>query len=400
MLEEDTLKLKRTLYFSLMPLIALVAAAQAPCGPSIIPKATLFVNWPQLQYDVAHTGCNPYESALSPSTVGSLNLKWQIQIASGGYSTVVVANGVLYTSVNGRSTGSLLALNASTNATIWTIAGQNQSAFTSPAVAQGVVYAGSTDHNVYALDAKTGTVIWSYATGDIVYSTPTVANGIVYIGSNDNKVYALNASTGVLIWKYATGNRVLYFPAVGNGIVYVSSNDSKVYALDANTGALIWSYPTGSFFFSVSVANGKVYVGSDQVYALDAKTGALIWSYPASGTFSPAVARGVVYGTSRDGNVYALNAGTGALVWKYQFNDSTDNSTSAAVANGVVYASTDHNLYALDASTGALLWDDTLLDDSSGWPVVANGVVYMATSACGFGCGTTGSLTAFSLHGQ
>ena len=55
----------------------------------------------------------------------------------------------------------------------------------SPTVANGIVYVGSLDHNVYALNAKTGTKIWNYTTGDLVYSSPTVANGIVYVGSHD-----------------------------------------------------------------------------------------------------------------------------------------------------------------------------------------------------------------------
>jgi glucose dehydrogenase len=41
---------------------------------------------------------------------------------------------------------------------------------------------------------------WSYTTGGKVYSSPAVANGVVYVGSIDGNVYALNASTGALLW--------------------------------------------------------------------------------------------------------------------------------------------------------------------------------------------------------
>ncbi len=57
-------------------------------------------------------------------------------------------------------------------------------------MANGVVYIGSGDHNVYALNASTGAKLWSYTTGDTVYSSPAVANGVVYVGSFDNNVYA------------------------------------------------------------------------------------------------------------------------------------------------------------------------------------------------------------------
>jgi outer membrane protein assembly factor BamB len=63
--------------------------------------------------------------------------------------------------------------------------------FSSPAVANGVVYVGSGlngNGNVFALNARTGAKLWSYAT-DAVQSSPAVANGVVYVGS-DGGVYA------------------------------------------------------------------------------------------------------------------------------------------------------------------------------------------------------------------
>ena len=57
-----------------------------------------------------------------------------------------------------------------------------------------------------------------------------MANGVVYVGSLDNNVYALKASTGALLWKYTTGYWVGSSPAVANGVVYVGSYDGNVYA--------------------------------------------------------------------------------------------------------------------------------------------------------------------------
>ena len=89
---------------------------------------------------------------------------------------------------------------------------------TSSASSNGIVYIGSQDGNVYALNANTGTKIWNYTTGNWVRSSPTVANGIVYVGSWDHNIYALNATTGTKIWNYTTGNWVLSSPTVVNGI--------------------------------------------------------------------------------------------------------------------------------------------------------------------------------------
>jgi outer membrane protein assembly factor BamB len=71
---------------------------------------------------------------------------------------------------------------------------------------------------------------WSYASGGGP-SSPAVANGVVYVGSHsNNNVYALKASTDALLWSYTTGNEVWSSPAVANGVVYVGGDDFKVYA--------------------------------------------------------------------------------------------------------------------------------------------------------------------------
>jgi outer membrane protein assembly factor BamB len=63
-------------------------------------------------------------------------------------------------------------------------------------VANGVVYVGSFDGNVYALNASTGAELWSFPTGSYVTSSPAVANGVVYVGSNNNNVYAFSLAGG------------------------------------------------------------------------------------------------------------------------------------------------------------------------------------------------------------
>jgi len=71
-----------------------------------------------------------------------------------------------------------------------------------------------------------------------VYSSPALANGVVYVGSGDDNVYALNADTGAKLWSYTTGGGVYdSSPAVANGVVYVGSDDKNLYALNAKNGA-------------------------------------------------------------------------------------------------------------------------------------------------------------------
>jgi outer membrane protein assembly factor BamB len=54
-------------------------------------------------------------------------------------------------------------------------------------------------------------------------SATMIADGIVYVGSLDGKLYALNAATGELEWSYATGGEIVSVPSVTDGTPYTSA---------------------------------------------------------------------------------------------------------------------------------------------------------------------------------
>jgi outer membrane protein assembly factor BamB/ABC-type transport system substrate-binding protein len=330
-------------------------------------------DWPMFHHDLSHSG---YSTSTAPTTNQTL---WTYTTGGAVYSSPAVVSGVVFV---GSWDDKVYALNAATGALVWNYT-TGGGVYSSPAVVGGIVYVGSVDDNVYALNAATGALVWKYKTGFWVFSSPAVANGIVYVGSCDNRTYALNATTGALVWKYTTGNAVFSSPAVVGGIVYVGSEDDNVYALNAATGAMVWKYKTsGSVVSSPAVAGGVVYVSSsdDDVYALNATTGALVWKYTTGSglSSSPAVANGVVYVGSGDDNVYALNAATGALVWKYKTGNYVE--SSPALAGGLVYVgSYDDNVYALNATTGALVWKYKTGSYVGSSPAVANGIVYVGS---------------------
>ena len=233
-----------------------------------------------------------------------------------------------------------------TNRTLWNYT-TGSYVDSSPAVADGVVYVGSGNNNVYALNATTRAFLWSYHTSDVVDSSPAVVGGFVFVGSWDGNVYALNATTGKLVWSKKTGGPIVHSsPAVVGGFVFVGSWDGYVYALNATTGKLVWSKKTGGpiEYSSPAVADGVVYVGSTDhnVYALNVATGAVVWSYPTGGVVksSPAVAGGVVFVGSDDDNVYAIGlnpspdvAVTGVMSSKTVVGQGFSTSISVTVAN-------------------------------------------------------------------
>ncbi|HSW58334.1 MAG TPA: PQQ-binding-like beta-propeller repeat protein [Dehalococcoidales bacterium] len=185
-----------------------------------------------------------------------------------------------------------------------------------------------------------------------MHSSPVIAGGVIYVGSRDGNLYAIQESSGQLLWSHKTESWVESSAAVVNNVVYFGSNDGKFRALNAKTGEKLWEYtaryPIKS---SAAVAGGKVYFGGDDytLHCLDAVTGKRIWSKETGGTInsSPAVSGGIVFFGSTDGNLYALDASNGRQ--RFRLNTRRIIVSSPIVSGDTVYFSTtDAVVFASD----------------------------------------------------
>jgi eukaryotic-like serine/threonine-protein kinase len=172
--------------------------------------------------------------ALNPATGAT---KWSATLGDRVRCTPSIKNGTVYV---GADDYRVYAYNASTGALKW-----KTSAFphkgivrSSPAVWNGMVFVntGETDpmgSHVYALDADTGETVWSHTMADYATSSPAIANGVLYTGSYDHQIYAFDARTGEKLWTSGYDEMQAGIPgsvAVLNGTVYIGSKDDKVYA--------------------------------------------------------------------------------------------------------------------------------------------------------------------------
>jgi len=87
---------------------------------------------------------------------------------------------------------------------------------------------------------------WEFQTTSAIFSSATVVEGVVYVGSLDGSLYALDSHSGPAKWQFTTGAGILSSPAVANGAVYVGSEDTNLYAVDAETGRERWRFATGA----------------------------------------------------------------------------------------------------------------------------------------------------------
>jgi outer membrane protein assembly factor BamB len=226
----------------------------------------------------------------------------------------------------------------------------------SPLLVNNVLYFGSWNHTVYALDVSVRThprLRWTFHADDEVNSSPAYGGGLVYFGTNSGSMYAVNARTGRLVWHSGSysrfGRREQFYatPAVAYGRVYAGNTDGTVYAFGARSGHLLWANHVGTYVYTApAIWNRKVYVGTydGHMLALNAATGGTVWSYdaPAAIHGAPTVLSGIVYfstcpmcgshgsrhAKSGPRGTFGLDASTGRLVWKF-----TDGQYSPVVAD-------------------------------------------------------------------
>ncbi len=382
---------KRLLNVASLALILFLVAFPTICvsttnaSPNV--QATTYYPWTMIGHDAAHTGF-----ANGTPAPHSYISAWNATLSGASYfSDSVVSNGVLYVATSVTDTnGTVYAINATTGSVIWS--SPYPTAFlTTPAVSENKVIVAGYNGMVYALNIANGAKIWNYSTGAaIMYSSPTIAEGKVFIGSGDKYFYALDINNGQYIWRKGMSYEVYTTPAVSDGKLYFATNYGYLYCYSTSNGAYQWSSsvnlsaPNSEIYTSPVVSGDKVFIGSynyAKIFAFYKDSGVKAWEYSAGApvNYAPAVAYGNVYVvTTTNHKVLALSQATGTLVWEYA-NMTYGSFVSPTIADGMVFvASNDYKLYALNATTGAYIWSFLAPNFLTSSPTVADGMVYVA----------------------
>lgn len=362
-------------------------------------------------------------------------------------TAAVVVDGTVY--VQGGS-GVVVAIDADTGRTRWTSAGSgfNVGPF-GVAVADGRVVADAGSNGVLALDQNTGMELWrtKLATTPTlgVDIQPTVFDGLVFASTvpvsvdgiftpgDRGVLYALDAATGVVRWSFDTvkGDDLWGHPEVnsGGGAWYTPAVDTErrvVYFGTANPAPFVGTaeYPNGT-----SRPGDNLY--SDTLLALDVDTGALRWYHQVTAhdlydrdqvhALIARLPRGreIVVSAGKSGEVVGLDPGTGRVLWQRAVGIHRHDAdrtltgptdvwpgtyggilTPPAAADGVVYVATlnapstlppdkpsyfggqlgthDGEVVAIRARTGKVVWDTKVPGDPLGGATVVNDLVFTA----------------------
>jgi glucose dehydrogenase len=286
--------------------------------------------------------------------------------------------------------GPITSANVSTLQQAWEVPIKAIGAFgsyaTNPVVVAGIVYTQDIDSNVYAIDLKSGKLLWyhEYNSPDAGPNGITIAGGVVF-GATGQSAFALQAATGEELWsKKLTRNKsegIDMAPGYDNGIVYISTvpgnavhfaganGDAILWALNAKSGAVKWKWnETPPSLWSKE--HRSINSGGGQWYPPSFDNTGDVYVGVANPSPVPGTKK-YPFGSSRPGaNLYTdsivkLDHATGKVDWYYQLTphdiDDWDLQDSPIVttANGkgiVIGAGKAGIVVAVDQKTGKLLW--------------------------------------------
>ncbi|HSX22823.1 MAG TPA: PQQ-binding-like beta-propeller repeat protein, partial [Gaiellaceae bacterium] len=270
---------------------------------------------------------------LDAKTIPRLTVRWRFHLRSNANFGAITSNPVISgnTVYLQDSTSSVYALDVRTGALLW------KHAFAAPSDGpNGVTVSGSrvyaaTDTTAFALNAATGRTLWSRPlvsqTEQFVAIAPVVDRGRVYISTQGSPprgrgaLYALSAATGTIVWRFQTIARPwAHAAAGGGGAWYPVGVDERgdVYAGIANPAP--WggskAYPNGGLFPGPALY-------TDSLVVLAGATGALLWHDQVTRhdvrdydfEDSPILAGNLVFGAGKAGRVVAWDRTTHARVW-------------------------------------------------------------------------------------
>ena len=271
----------------------------------------------------------------------------------------------------------------------------------------GHIYAASGYGYMIKLDAQTGAEVWRKQTRTPLHSAPAVANGRVFSVSDDNEIFAFDAATGDVLWTYQgiiETARMLTSPspAVVDDVVLAPFASGELVALRAQNGGVLWQdalsasgklTPLSSLNDIASgpvVADGYVFASaqSGNISAFDLRTGQRIWTKPAGALGFPWVAGEFLYMVTTEGSVVALSRADGKVLWMTQLAqyENEKKKKNRISWNGPVLASgrlvtfgSNGQAAELNPVTGEIIRSFKVGDAVYVNPIIANQTVYVLT---------------------
>jgi outer membrane protein assembly factor BamB/tRNA A-37 threonylcarbamoyl transferase component Bud32 len=251
-----------------------------------------------------------------------------------------------------------------------------------PVIKDEVVYVGSYDHNLYALNANDGSFIWKYACDGGIVTRPIVYEGNVFFGSEDKRLHVISTRSGKINWSHFTDGPIRSSPIIAEGHVIFGCDDGSLYAVNTLTGRRAWGFESGSAIRSTPAIHGEyIFFGNEsgEFFCLDL-SGTVKWRFKAKRpiTSSATIFRDMVIVGSVDANLYALDLRSGFVISRFRLGKATI-SSPCVVENLILIGCTDNSLYCVDMTSAKEIWRFTTEHQVNSSPLINRDSVYVGS---------------------
>jgi len=278
------------------------------------------------------------------------------------YGTPVVSSDLVYV---GTYNGKVYALNSVTGALRWVYPREGNETIGAIVgdlvLHDGTIYLGSSNGKVYALDAETGDHKWEFLTGDRIWTSPAISDDIVYVSSYDRKLYFVSSKDGSELRHPLELPAVMCSsPVVFGDSIYFGTFDRNLYAVNKNDANIRWKFEGGNWFWSAPLVEGKtIYAGclDSKIYAIDAETGMQLWQFDADDAIvsDPVFVDELIAVVSESGSMYLLNKSTGGQERTISIGYDVM-APLYAIGNIVYVHGRDDYVYGVDIDSGQITW--------------------------------------------
>jgi outer membrane protein assembly factor BamB len=262
----------------------------------------------------------------------------------------------------------------------------------------GKIFAATGYGTVLALDAKTGSPVWTKKLDIPIREAPTAADGRVFVVNSESELYCFNATDGSQLWtqKGLPENAAVLTsasPAVSGNFVYVPYPSGEIAAIDVKTGQQKWTEAlakgkiTNSATAAVGEASRPVVDGSTvfamsrggQLIATSKDKGERLWTRDIAGSQTPWVAGEAVFVVDMSGKLIALNRKDGKVRWVTPLPGDGRWSGPVLAGNRLWLASSKGLFVGVDAASGSVAVQNDLGSPVLITPVVAENRLYVLT---------------------
>ena len=216
-------------------------------------------------------------------------------------------------------------------------------------VCEDRLYFGTDTGMAYALDSRSGKVIWHRQMDGAARGSLAASQGVIYGVTEEGSIWALDADDGSTLWQHTYGAQFMTGPVLGDERLFIGSREGVFYAIQPENGDIIWRHLSEGCIYEAAATDGSdVFFGTTQgiMECLDGNDGASKWAFRTRSVIgtSPLITEEMILFGTLNKMIYGLNRNSGDEMWSVEVNGRV-RTTPILWQGRILAASEEHHVY-------------------------------------------------------